>query len=97
MQLNKYLEDPDEKIEEVHKEEQCVRNHVLVSKLSFFDYDLCVVYDVEAGGEEAEHQVGHVVESVSEKPSKEAIEEEALDEAHNNTAHKEHRTTLAQQ
>ena len=81
LQLDKNLKDPDEKIEEVHKEEQCVRNHVLVSELSFFDYDLCVVYDVEAGDEEAEHQVGHVVEGISKKPSKEVIKEEDLNEA----------------
>ena len=81
LQLDKYLKDSDEKIEEVHKEEQCVKNDILFTKLSFFYNELCVVYDVEAGDEEAEHQVGHVVEGISKKPSKEVIKEEDLNEA----------------
>ena len=81
LQLDKNIKDSDEKIEEVHKEEQCVKNDILFTKLSFFYNELCVVYDVEAGDEEAEHQVGHVVEGISKKPSKEVIKEEDLNEA----------------
>ena len=74
-----------------------MRNHVFVTMLSFFDDDLCVIYNIEACSEESKHEICHVIEGVPKKPSEEAIEEEALDETHNNAAHKEHRTTLAQQ